>query len=141
MLTRVLVCLDLVLDFLLVALFLSTPLTSPPRIHHDPSLCFVRFFHTSMSPEELARIEYVLEYELGFRMDAHRPPPTLPVPPKPKPKKPPLPPKYSKFVSKDMIPLLPMPPMPRGHLRLRRFLDRLAITRCWIRLFILTKLK
>ncbi|OCK91074.1 uncharacterized protein K441DRAFT_227948 [Cenococcum geophilum 1.58] len=93
-----LVCLDLVLNFLL------------PRIHHDPSLCFVRFFHTSMYPEELARIEYVLEYELGFRMGTHRPPPAPPVPPKAK--KPPLPPKQNKSVSKDIIPLLPMPPMP-----------------------------
>lgn len=111
MLTRVLVCLDLVLNFLL-ALFLSTPLTSPPRIHHDLSLCSVRFFHTSMPPEELARIEYVLEYELSFRMSAHRPPPVPPVPPKPKAQKPPLPPKHNEFVSKDMIPLLPMPLMP-----------------------------
>ena len=65
-----------------------------------------------MSPEELARIEHVLEYELGFRMDLGHPPPAPPVPPKPKGKKPPVPLKRSEFVNKDMITLLPIPPMP-----------------------------
>jgi len=64
-----------------------------------------------MSSEELARIEYVLGCELGFRMGSRRPPPAPPVPPKPKAKKPPVPPKHSKFVSKDMIPLLSIPQM------------------------------
>lgn len=67
-----------------------------------------------MPPEELARIEYVLECELGFRMGAHRPPLAPPVLPKSKAKESLVPPKHNKFVSKDMISLLPIPPMPTG---------------------------
>ena len=65
-----------------------------------------------MSLEELARIEYVPEYESGFQMGHRRPPPAPPVPPKPKAKKPPVLSKHNKFVNKDMIPLLTIPPIP-----------------------------
>lgn len=106
-----LVCLDLVLNFLLV-LFLLIPFTLPPRIYHNLLPSFRSLLHTSMSSEELARIEYVLEYGLGFRIGPRRLPPTPPVPPKPGAKKLLVPPKHNKFVSKDMIPLLPIPPMP-----------------------------
>ena len=65
-----------------------------------------------MSSEELARIEYVLKYELGFRMGPRRPLLAPLVSPKPKAKKSPVLPKHNKFVSKDMIPVSPIPPMP-----------------------------